>query len=150
MGGPVEAGRGGQGRKLRAFDRRLLGRAAVARRTLAVCVAAGLAAALLLLAQMTLLAAAFPGWYATMAAVVVSIFVALYPRVMVSTLGSANDLTVTNTSSAPYALKVMTVAAAVLVPVVLAYQGWTYYVFRRRVGGAGTTADALGPAGRAR
>ena len=57
MGGPVEAGRGGQGRKLRAFDRRLLGRAAVARRTLAVCVAAGLAAALLLLAQMTLLAA---------------------------------------------------------------------------------------------
>jgi cytochrome bd ubiquinol oxidase subunit II len=44
----------------------------------------------------------------------------------------------------------MTVAAAVLVPVVLAYQGWTYYVFRRRVGGAGTTADAAGPAGRAR
>ena len=330
MGGSVEAGRGGQGRKLRAFDRRLLGRAAVARRTLDVCVAAGLAAALLLLAQMTLLAAAFPGWYTTMfsgfyvafllllvaliargvsfefrgkrdsprwrrawdaattygsllaplligvalgnllhgvpigadqeyagglidllnpyslfcgvtlvllcllhgasylalktdgqvrdralragrrlgpvaaaavvgfavwtqatagsgslpslpmvvavlaaltaawqvgrdrdglafaatavtmAAVVVSIFVALYPRVMVSTLGSANDLTVTNTSSAPYALKVMTVAAAVLVPVVLAYQGWTYYVFRRRVGGAGTTADAAGPAGRAR
>jgi cytochrome bd ubiquinol oxidase subunit II len=330
MGGPVEAGRGGQGRKLRAFDRRLLGRAAVARRTLAVCVAAGLAAALLLLAQMTLLAAAFPGWYTTMfsgfylafllllvaliargvsfefrgkrdsprwrrawdaattygsllaplligvalgnllhgvpigadqeyagglidllnpyslfcgvtlvllcllhgasylalktdgqvrdralragrrlgpvaaaavvgfavwtqatagsgslpslpmvvavlaaltaawqvgrdrdglafaatavtmAAVVVSIFVALYPRVMVSTLGSANDLTVTNTSSAPYALKVMTVAAAVLFPLVLAYQGWTYYVFRRRVAGAGTTADAAGPAGRAR
>jgi ATP-binding cassette, subfamily C, bacterial CydD len=57
MGGPVEAGRGGQGRKLRAFDRRLLGRAAVARRTLAVCVAAGLAATLLPLAQMTMLAA---------------------------------------------------------------------------------------------
>ena len=57
MGGPVEAGRGSQGRKLRALDRRLLGRAAVARRTLAMCVAAGLAAALLLLAQMTLLAA---------------------------------------------------------------------------------------------
>ena len=48
--------------------------------------------------------------------------------------------------------KVMTVAAAVLFPVVLAYQGWTYYVFRRRVGGAGTTtADAAaGPAGHAR
>jgi cytochrome bd ubiquinol oxidase subunit II len=94
---------------------------------------------------------AFAATAVTMAAVVVSIFVALYPRVMVSTLGSANDLTVTNTSSAPYALKVMTVAAAVLFPVVLAYQGWTYYVFRRRVGGAGTTADAAaGPAGRAR
>ena len=48
---------GGRGGKLRPFDRRLLGRVAVARRTLAVCVAAGLASALLLLAQMTMLAA---------------------------------------------------------------------------------------------
>ena len=55
------------------------------------------------------------------------------PRVMVSTLGTANDLTVTNTSSAPYSLKVMTVVAAVMVPAVLVYQGWTYYVFRQRV-----------------
>jgi cytochrome d ubiquinol oxidase subunit II len=69
----------------------------------------------------------------TMAAVVVSIFVALYPRVMVSSLGAANDLTVTNTASSPYTLKVMTVAAALLFPVVLAYQAWTYYVFRSRV-----------------
>jgi thiol reductant ABC exporter CydD subunit len=61
MGGPAEAGHGGQGRRLRPFDRRLLGRAAVARRTLTVCVAAGLAAALLLLTQMTLLAAAIAG-----------------------------------------------------------------------------------------
>jgi cytochrome bd ubiquinol oxidase subunit II len=76
---------------------------------------------------------AFTTTAVTMAAVVVSIFVALYPRVMVSTLGSANDLTVTNTSSAPYTLKVMTVAAALLFPVVLAYQAWTYYVFRSRV-----------------
>jgi cytochrome bd ubiquinol oxidase subunit II len=85
---------------------------------------------------------AFTTTAVTMAAVVVSIFVALYPRVMVSTLGSANDLTVTNTSSASYTLKVMTVAAAVFFPVVLAYQAWTYYVFRRRVGGAGPSADA--------
>ena len=48
-------------------------------------------------------------------------------------LGSASDLTVSNTSSSPYALKVMTVAAAVLFPVVLAYQAWTYHVFRSRV-----------------
>ena len=61
MGGPVEAGRGGRGRGLRPFDRRLLGRVAVARRTLAVCVAAGLGAALLLLVQMTLLAAVIAG-----------------------------------------------------------------------------------------
>ena len=51
----------GQGGRLRPFDRRLLGRVRVARRTLAVCVAAGLAAALLLLAQMTLLAAVIAG-----------------------------------------------------------------------------------------
>jgi ATP-binding cassette, subfamily C, bacterial CydD len=61
MGGPVEAGRGGRARGLRPFDRRLLGRVAVARRTLAVCVAAGLGAALLLLVQMTLLAAVIAG-----------------------------------------------------------------------------------------
>jgi cytochrome bd-type quinol oxidase subunit 2 len=95
---------------------------------------------------------AFAATSLAMAAVVVSIFVNLYPRVMVSTLGPSTDLTVTNTSSAPYSLKVMTVAAAVLFPVVLAYQGWTYYVFRRRVGGPDDTAVAgTGPvAGRAR
>ena len=76
---------------------------------------------------------AFTTTAVTMAAVVVSIFVALYPRVMVSSLGAASDLTVTNTASSPYALKVMTVAAAVLFPVVLAYQAWTYHVFRSRV-----------------
>jgi cytochrome d ubiquinol oxidase subunit II len=98
---------------------------------------------------------AFAATSLAMAAVVVSIFVNLYPRVMVSTLGPSNDLTVSNTASAPYALKVMTVAAAILLPVVLAYEGWTYYVFRRRIGGppAADAADA-GPgaqaAGRAR
>jgi thiol reductant ABC exporter CydD subunit len=61
-GGRVEAERhGGQGGRLRPFDRRLVGRVAVARWTLATCVAAGLAAALLLLAQMTLLAALIAG-----------------------------------------------------------------------------------------
>ena len=76
---------------------------------------------------------AFAATSVAMAAVVVSIFVNLYPRVMVSTLGPSADLTVTNTASSPYALKVMTVAAVVLFPVVLAYQAWTYYTFRRRI-----------------
>jgi cytochrome d ubiquinol oxidase subunit II len=90
---------------------------------------------------------AFAATAVTMAAVVVSIFAALYPRVMVSTLGAANDLTVTNTASSPYSLKVMTVVAAILFPVVLAYEGWTYYVFRRRVGGDAVTPElAAGPA----
>jgi cytochrome d ubiquinol oxidase subunit II len=90
---------------------------------------------------------AFAATSLAMAAVVVSIFVNLYPRVMVSSLGPSTDLTVTNTASAPYSLKVMTVAAAILFPVVLAYQGWTYYVFRRRVGDADADAGAgTGPA----
>jgi cytochrome bd ubiquinol oxidase subunit II len=95
---------------------------------------------------------AFAATSVTMAAAVVTIFVALYPRVMVSSLGSASDLTVTNTASAPYSLKVMTVAAAVLFPVVLAYQAWTYYVFRRRLGGDSTAAPPAGqpPRGPAR
>jgi cytochrome d ubiquinol oxidase subunit II len=95
---------------------------------------------------------AFAATSLAMAAVVVSIFVNLYPRVMVSTLGSSTDLTISNTSSAPYSLKVMTVAAAILFPVVLAYQGWTYHVFRRRVGGPdAAAAGGTGPvAGRAR
>ena len=67
---------------------------------------------------------AFAATAVTMAAVVVTVFVALYPRVMVSTLGSANDLTVSSTASSPFSLKVMTVTAAFLFPVVLVYQGW--------------------------
>ena len=61
---------------------------------------------------------------------------------VVSSLGAANDLTVTNTASSPYTLKVMTVAAAILFPVVLVYPAWTYYVFRSRVGASGPSADA--------
>ncbi len=52
---------------------------------------------------------------------------------MVSSTNPAYNLTVGNTASGAYALKVMTVVAVVLFPVVLLYQGWTYYVFRRRV-----------------
>jgi cytochrome d ubiquinol oxidase subunit II len=93
---------------------------------------------------------AFAATAATMAAVVVSIFVALHPRVMVSTLGSATDLTVTNTSSSSYTLRLMTIVAAIFFPVVLVYQGWTYYVFRRRIGSAPAAASAGGPTGAAR
>ncbi len=69
-----------------------------------------------------------------MGATVLSLFVALFPRVMVSSTAAAQSLTVQNTSSAPYALTVMTWSAAIFLPLVLLYQGWTYYVFRRRIG----------------
>jgi cytochrome d ubiquinol oxidase subunit II len=68
-----------------------------------------------------------------MASCIVSIFVGLYPNVMVSSTNPAYNLTVNNTASNPYSLKVMTVVVIIFLPVVLAYQTWTYYVFRRRV-----------------
>jgi cytochrome bd ubiquinol oxidase subunit II len=68
---------------------------------------------------------------------VATLFTSLYPRVMVSSPDFANSLTVQGTASAHYTLAVMTVVAAIFVPLVLLYQGWTYHVFRARVGGAG-------------
>jgi cytochrome d ubiquinol oxidase subunit II len=66
---------------------------------------------------------------------VATLFTSLYPRVMVSSPDFANSLTVENASSAHYTLAVMTVVAAICVPLILIYQGWTYHVFRARVGG---------------
>jgi len=76
---------------------------------------------------------AFAATTVTMASCIVAIFVGLYPNVMVSSTSTANNLTVHNTASPAYPLKVMTVVAIVLVPIVLAYQTWSYYVFRRRI-----------------
>ncbi|MDV7266739.1 cytochrome d ubiquinol oxidase subunit II, partial [Rhodococcus oxybenzonivorans] len=64
---------------------------------------------------------------------VVLLFGSLFPDVMPSTLDAAYSLTVDNASSTPYTLTVMTWAAAFLTPVVLLYQGWTYWVFRQRI-----------------
>ncbi len=75
---------------------------------------------------------------------VVAIFSNLYPNVMVSSTSDAYDMTVDGTASSHYALTVMTVVALVLVPVVLAYQIWSYVVFRRRV--AGPATDESSPA----
>ena len=66
---------------------------------------------------------------------VATIFTSLYPRVMVSSTDFANSLTVDNASSAHYTLTVMTVVALIVTPIILLYQGWTYYVFRARLGG---------------
>jgi cytochrome d ubiquinol oxidase subunit II len=62
-------------------------------------------------------------------------FLGLFPRLIVSTLNPAWSLTIHNSSSSPYTLKLMTVAAFILVPVVLAYQAWSYWVFRQRISG---------------
>jgi cytochrome d ubiquinol oxidase subunit II len=70
---------------------------------------------------------------ATIATFVSTLFFALYPRVMPSSLGAQFDLTISNASSTDYTLKVMTFVAVIMTPLVLIYQGWTYWVFRKRV-----------------
>ena len=63
----------------------------------------------------------------------VGFFAGLFPRLMVSSLNSGYSLTIYNASSTEYTLSIMTIAAAILVPVVLCYQIWTYYIFRKRI-----------------
>ena len=78
---------------------------------------------------------AFAATAVGIAAAVATIFTSLYPRVLVSSPNFANSLTIDNASSSHYALGVMTVAALILMPVILLYEGWTYYVFRARLTG---------------
>ena len=66
---------------------------------------------------------------------VAAVFANLYPAVMISTTDATYTLTVENSTASSYSLTVMTIVAAVMVPLVLAYQGWTYFVFRARVKG---------------
>jgi cytochrome d ubiquinol oxidase subunit II len=89
---------------------------------------------------------AFTATSATIAAVVISLFVSLYPDVMVSSTNPAYNLTVANASSSHYALTVMTVVAVIFTPLVLAYQGWSYYVFRARIKGPGGPPDVVAEA----
>jgi cytochrome bd ubiquinol oxidase subunit II len=64
---------------------------------------------------------------------IVTVFLIMYPRVMISTLDPTWSLTIYNASSSPYTLTVMTIVAVIFVPIVLIYQGWTYWVFRQRL-----------------
>jgi len=78
------------------------------------------------------------GWAFTcssvaIAATVGSLFIELYPNVMISSTKAAYNLTVNNAASGGYALKVMTIVTVLLLPAVLVYQGWSFYVFRGRV-----------------
>ena len=76
---------------------------------------------------------AFAGTFVTIAGAVATMFLVLFPDVMPSTLNPAWSLTVANASSTPYTLRIMTVVALVFTPVVIAYQAWTYWVFRKRI-----------------
>ena len=78
------------------------------------------------------------GWAFSMTAVtivfsLITMFMILHPRVMVSSLNPDWSLTIYNASSSPYTLQVMTIVAVIFVPLVLVYQGWSYWVFRKRI-----------------
>lgn len=62
-----------------------------------------------------------------------TIFLILYPRVLVSSINPINNLTIMNSASGEYTLKIMTIIALIFVPIVIAYQAWTYWVFRKRI-----------------
>jgi cytochrome d ubiquinol oxidase subunit II len=76
---------------------------------------------------------AFAGTFATIALAVAGLFAALFPDVMPSTTSDAFSLTTANASATDYTLTLMTWVALIFVPVVLAYQSWTYWTFRRRI-----------------
>jgi cytochrome d ubiquinol oxidase subunit II len=77
---------------------------------------------------------AFLGTFVTIGAAVAALFAGLYPDVLPSRLNDAWSLTVTNAASSAYTLKIMTIVAVAFTPLVLLYQGWSYWVFRRRIG----------------
>ncbi len=91
------------------------------------------------------------GWAFAAAAIgiagtVGALFSELYPRLMISSTNAAYDLTVKNSASPPYSLRVMTVVTLVFMPIVLCYQIWAYHTFRKRlsvprVNGSGSPVD---------
>ncbi|GAA1481251.1 cytochrome d ubiquinol oxidase subunit II [Gordonia sinesedis] len=76
---------------------------------------------------------AFASTTLLIAATTAALFTALYPNVMPSSIDPAFNLTIDNTSSGQYTLTVMTWCAVLVMPVVMLYQGWTYWVFRKRI-----------------
>lgn len=63
----------------------------------------------------------------------ITFYLMTFPNVMLSTTDPAFSLTIYNASSSQYTLSVMSIVALIFVPIVLAYQGWTYYMFRKRI-----------------
>ncbi|MET0928882.1 MAG: cytochrome d ubiquinol oxidase subunit II [Aeromicrobium sp.] len=77
---------------------------------------------------------AFVGTATAIGLLVVMLFAALFPDVMVSSLDPAWSLTTENAASTPYTLTIMTWVAVAFTPIVVLYQSWSYWVFRRRIG----------------
>ena len=90
---------------------------------------------------------AFLGTFVAIAAGVAGLFLALFPDVMPTSLADGLTLTTTNAAATDYTLKIMTVTAVIFTPLVLAYQAWSYWVFRKRIAVHHIpTAQAFAPA----
>ncbi|TIC86296.1 cytochrome d ubiquinol oxidase subunit II [Nocardioides sp. GY 10113] len=76
----------------------------------------------------------FLGTFIAIALAVGGLFAALFPDVMPTSLADGTSLTTTNAAATAYTLKIMTWVAVIFTPIVLAYQSWTYWVFRKRIG----------------
>ncbi|GAA2431190.1 cytochrome d ubiquinol oxidase subunit II [Streptomyces mauvecolor] len=81
------------------------------------------------------------------AALVTLLFLVMFPAVMPSSLNPDWSLTVANSAAGPHTLKILTWVAGFMTPVVMGYQAWTYWVFRKRVGLARPPAPALSRTG---
>lgn len=95
-------------------------------------------AGLTILAEGYLIRKGQDGWAFTFSVLTVILtsatyFLIMYPRVMVSSLNPEYSLTIYNAASSPYTLRIMSIVAAIFVPIVLLYQGWSYWVFRERL-----------------
>ncbi len=88
---------------------------------------------------------AFAATTAMIALVVLTLFLNLYPRLLVSSIDPAFDITVSNARASDLTLTIMTWAAIVFLPIVLAYQSWTYWVFRHRISRASVEAPSDTP-----
>lgn len=80
----------------------------------------------------------------TLAGAVAFLFCVLFPNVMPNSLDPSMSMTIYNASSTPYTLKIMTIVAVIFTPLVLLYQAWTYWVFRKRISAEAITSPDSG------
>ena len=97
-------------------------------------------AVLLYVALFFFLHAKKEGWSFTMTALILTIvmssfFVALFPNVLISNLNPAYHISIYAAASGDYSLRIMTYVALTMVPIVLGYTIWSYYIFRKRLTG---------------
>jgi cytochrome d ubiquinol oxidase subunit II len=97
-----------------------------------------IASVVFLLATLYFINRKMEGWAFTMTGLniiltQVAFFILMFPRLMISSINPAWSLTIFNSSASPYSLAVMSIISLIFIPIVLAYEGWSYYIFRNRV-----------------